>query len=746
MARHRRQSGAPVKAAPQPPPKRHWVALVAVVLIAAGVLALWQWLRPAKGGAVILISIDTLRADHLPVYGYAKGRTPVIDAFAKDAIVFDRAYAHAPQTLPSHASILTGLLPFEHGVRDNLGFSLKSPTPTMASMFRAAHYRTGGFVSAYVLRAETGVNQGFDVYNAEFPAGSQERSVAQVQRPGLETLAATESWLGTLTDDKFFLFFHIYEPHKPYTPPARYAALDPYDGEIAFADEIVGRLLDDLKRRKWYDNATIVLLSDHGEGLGDHGEDEHGLFLYDSTIHVPLLIKLTANHDAGRRVADPVQHIDLLPTLASLSGLSPPAGLRGRNLVPLLLGRGPVAAQGVYAEALYARYHFGWSELLSLTDERYRFIKAPRQELYDLQRDPSEATNIVGDRGQVTQAMRSGLDALVAGRKIDAPSAVSAQDRERLAALGYVGTASPLPANQAGSTLPDPKDKAPVLQAYRAAVDAIGQGQLVQGAKGFRDILAKEPAMTDVWSQYGTVLLELGDAQGALMAFREVIRRQPNEPVALIDAATVLLKLGQLKEARAHAELAVKQMPAAAHELLAKVALARKDPEGALGEAALAERADPALPMPDYVHGLIEYGNAQALDATNPAGAKDHYTKALSYFMRAHARVAQRTMQIVDLRYYIADCLARLDRTEESEKFFREEIAIYPKNVRARIGLAMLDAASGKMADAETVITQMLTAIPAPETYQQVAKWWRYLGRADRADAVLAASRAKFGR
>jgi tetratricopeptide (TPR) repeat protein len=486
-----------------------------------------------------------------------------------------------------------------------------------------------------------------------------------------------------------------------------------------------------LKRRKWYDNATIVLLSDHGEGLGDHGEDEHGLFLYDSTIHVPLVIKLTANRGAGHRVADPVQHIDVLPTLASWSGVSPPAGLRGRDLVPLLLGTGRVALQGVYAEALYARY---------------RFIKAPRQELYDLERDPAEHANIAGDRGQVAQAMRSGLDALVAGRAIDAPSAVSAQDRERLAALGYVGTASQLPASQAGATLPDPKDKAPILQAYRAAVDAVGQGQLVQGATTFHDILAKEPAMTDVWSRYGAVLLELGDAQGALAAFQEVIRRQPNEPVALIDAATVLLKLGQLQEARAHAEIAATEMPAAAHELLAKIALARKDPEDALAEAALAERADPALPMPDYVHGLIEYGNAQALDATDPAGAKDHYMKALSHFMRALDRVAQRTMQVVDLRYYIADCLARLDRTEESEKFFRDEIAIYPRNVRARMGLAMLDAASGRMADAETVITQMLNAIPTPETYQQAAKWWRYLGRADRADAVLAESRAKFGR
>ena len=711
--------------------------------MAVAVVVLWAWLRPARRGAVILISIDTMRADHLPLYGYTKGRTPAIDAFAQDGVVFDRAYAHAPQTLPSHTSILTGLLPFEHGVRDNLGFSLKIPTLTLASMFKLAGYKTGGFVSAYVLRAETGINQGFDVYNAEFPAGSEERSVAQVQRAGVDTLAAAQAWLKTLVNDKFFLFFHIYEPHKPYTPPARFADLDPYDGEIAYADEIVGHLLDTLKQRGWYENATIVLLSDHGEGLGEHGEEEHGLFLYDSTMHVPLIIKMTADHDGGHRVADLVQHIDLVPTIASLNGVKAPKGLRGRSLVPLLVGTGKVQPQGVYGEALYARYHFGWSELFSLTDERYKFIQAPRAELYDLERDPHEATNALADRAQVAAAMRSGLDTLIGNRAIDAPSAVTADERASLAALGYIGAAPALPTGKPGTTLPDPKDKAPILSAYRKAVDDVGQGQLVQGAGELHAILAKEPAMTDVWSQYGTVMLELGRPEAALAAFKEVIRRQPTEAVALIDAATVLLQLNRLKEARDHAELAVKQMPAAAHELLAKIALANKDPEAALGEAALAARADPSLAMPEYVRGLIEYDNAEMAPAADQAG---HFQAALDNFMRAHDRVAGRTMQIVDLDYYIADCLARLERTDEAEKFFKDEMSLYPKNLRARTGLAMLYEAANRPADADAVIARMLTSIPSPDAYQQAAKLYDLFGRPDRAAALRADSRSKFGR
>ena len=252
-------------------------ALFLVVLVAAA-SAGWWLLRPRPTGLIVVISIDTLRADRLPVYGYAAGRTPAIDAFATNAIVFDRAYAHAPQTLPSHASILTGQLPFAHAVRDNLGFTLSEDAVTLPELLSSAGYTTGGFVSSFVLRAETGISQGFATYDARFPAAASDRPFGQVQRPGVQTLEATDRWLDTLADTRAFVFFHIYEPHRPYAPPAAYQGLaDPYDGEVAYSDEIVGRLLASLKRRGSYDNATIVITADHGEGLGDHGEQDHGL-------------------------------------------------------------------------------------------------------------------------------------------------------------------------------------------------------------------------------------------------------------------------------------------------------------------------------------------------------------------------------------------------------------------------------------------------------------------------------------
>ncbi len=665
-------------------PRSNWIALAASTFLAATITA-WFWNRHDNHhDTVVIISIDTLRADHLSSYGYTAGRTPNIDALAQTATVFDRAYAHVPQTLPSHVSIMTGLLPFDHGVRDDIGFTLKPNVETLASLFRQAGYRTAGFVSAYALRQDTGIDRGFDIYNAEFAAGSDERAIEQIRRSGNDTLAAAETWLSSQSDDKFFLFLHLDEPHMPYTPPAKYADLSPYDGEIADADEIVGRLISDLKKRRWYDAATIVLLSDHGEGLGDHGESEHGLFLYDTTMHVPLIIK-TPSGTRGRHVTDPVQHIDLLPTLASVADLKVPSGLRGRDLLPLLRGTGHIMAQGIYAEALYGRYHFGWSELSSLTDDRYRFVDAPRSELYDLQRDPKEATNLFAERAKVGRAMRSGLDAIVAGRGVDGPSALSSEDREQLAGLGYVGVTNQTP-TETVSDLAEAKDKAPLLMAYQSAIEAARQGRLNVAAVAFKNIVLKEPNMLDAWRHYGSVLVRLSRDEDAIEAFRAIVKQRPADTAAILDVAKILTQLGRYEEARSHAEIAVTTAPAAGHTVLAEISLGTHDNSGALREAALAEVADPTLPLIDYVHGQIEYN--------------DHrYVEALPYLTRAYDRIVGRTMQIAGLRCHLADSLAHLHRYDEAERLFKEELAIYPDDLRARKGLAETSKASGRGGD-----------------------------------------------
>jgi arylsulfatase A-like enzyme/Tfp pilus assembly protein PilF len=679
--------------------------------------------RRSEQGPVILISIDTLRADHLPAYGYTKVRTPNIDALAAGGTVFEQAWSHAPQTLPAHASLLSGQLPFETGVRDNVGFTVKPGQWMLQRALSSRGWPTGAFVSAFVLRSATGLGQGFDTYDNEMPPSSSELSIGQVQRSGEVTLAVAERWLDARDRSKpFFLFFHIYEPHKPYAPPQRFASYGPYDGEIAFADEIVGRLFDHLRSIELYDRATIVLLSDHGEGLGDHGEQEHGLFLYRETTHVPLIVKLPGRQSA-RRVTAPVQHIDIAPTILDLIGAPKEPLLKGRSLKPLLDGTGAIADTGIYAEALYPRYHFGWSELYSLTDTRYRFIRAPRDELFDQRTDPRESASIAAERPQVRQAMRGAIDRLIADATIAAPSAVSDEDKQKLAALGYVGGGASESLTLPGDSLPDPKDKVQVLEKYRKAADLAGARRFPEATALYKEVLVEDPGMTDVWLQLAEVYVRQGMPEDAVRAFGEAIKRNPKDPGSLIGAAAQLLRLRRFDEAQKHAELAVSMAPSGAHEILAKIALARRDKDTAMKEARLAQAADPTLPLPLYIEGLLLYDQEQ-------------YAAALRPLMQARDAVRGRTLQMHDLNYYIGDSLARLEKYREAEPFLLEEIRVFPNNSRARSGLAMLYRAMGRNAESDKAIEDMLRASPTPEARAMAAQLWTMFGEPGKAQRV----------
>jgi arylsulfatase A-like enzyme/tetratricopeptide (TPR) repeat protein len=700
------------------------LAVASVLLLALAVGFWWQYRATTAGdGPIILISIDTLRADRLPAYGYQRIATPNIDSLVADGVLFERAYSHSPQTLPSHTSILSGQLPFEHGVRDNIGFTVKEDQKFLQHRLKDAGYATAGFVSAYVLRRQVGFNRGFDTFDDQLPAASPDVPLGQLQRPGEATVLNAIGWLGRQTSPKFFLFVHTYEPHTPYAPPAKFSAASPYDGEIEYADENLGKLLGFLRSKDLYDSATIVLLSDHGEGLGDHGEDEHGIFLYNETIRVPLVVKLPGARRAGTRVAAPVQHIDLLPTILELAGLEIPAGTRGRSLKATLDGTGKPASTGIYAEALSPRYHFGWSELYALTDERYRYIRAPRDELYDAASDTAERTSIAAEQPQVREAMRRGLDALIANAAITAPSAVSAEDRQKLAALGYVGTQTGGPLAKPGDTLPDPKDKLSVLQRYRRAVDLAGRGNASEASALFRDLLQADPEMTDVWLQLGELSARQGRTADAVAAYKEVIKRNPKDAASLTGAATGLFRLGQLDAAKAHAELAADVAPAAAHELLARIALERKDEGTARREAQLAKDADQTLPMPAFIEGLIRYRAGQ-------------YSEAIPYFQEARKALTGRTVQVPDVHFYLGDCLARLEHYGEAETMFVAEVRMFPSNVRAHAGLAMLYRATGRTRESEAAIETLLRNAPTPEGYDMAAQLWTMFGEPGRAGAA----------
>jgi arylsulfatase A-like enzyme/Tfp pilus assembly protein PilF len=733
---------------PEPPPPpayvkrlRRWrFALILVVLFAAVVAAAatgWRFARTSSApsnGPIILISIDTLRADHLPLYGYRNVRTPAIDALAAEGVVFERAYAHSPQTLPSHVSLLSGQLPFETGVRDEVGFAVRPTTRLLPQLLKTRWYASGAVVSSYLLRRETGLAQGFDFYDGEM-AQPGDGAPAVMERPGPDSVVVAQKWIASLSTPRFFLFLHIDEPHAPYAAPARFAQYAPYDGEIAYADEIVGRFLRWLKGKGLYDRATIVLLSDHGEGLGDHGEQEHGLFLYDETVRIPLVVKLPRDVNHGHRVAVPVQHIDLVPTILDLLDMPKPAGLRGRSLRALLEGhQATPAPQPFYAESFCARYRLGWSGLRALTDGTYRFVKAPREELYDLAQDPAELTNVLDERAATAQTMRTALDQILGGAADEVPGKTPFEEREHLASLGYM-TEPRLEAILIRGPFTDPKDQAAVYEKCRQALDLAGQHKDADAAAMYREALAQAPAMPGVWLQFAGVMERAGRVADAVEAFRQVVKLSPAEPAAVLGAlgaARGSVQMGKLDEAKAQATLAVKQAPAAAHALLARIALARNDSAGAKREADLAYKADPTLPMPSLVRAM----------GLHKAGK---YEEALPLFEEVARAVHDDIVGMEDVHFYLADTLTRLERYPDAETHFTEQIHLFPRSLSARTSLAMLYRAQHRNADARRAIEDLLSFVPTPEGYTAAAHLWAILGDKDRAAATRADAKERFG-
>jgi len=385
------------------------------------------------GAPVILVSIDTLRSDHLPDYGYGGVETPALSAFRKEAILFEKAYSHVPLTLPSHATIFTGTLPATNGIRDNLGYQMNAALPTLAEILKKGGYGTGGAVSTFVLNASSGIGRGFDLWEDQIDPTRPNEPLGLIQRSGAETEKLLAKWVESQPDDKpFFAFLHLYEPHTPYTPPEPYATRyrgREYDGEIAFADEVVGRFFDVLKKKGAWDRALVIFLSDHGEGLGEHGEDEHGIFLYRWALQVPLLVKLPKGERGGTSVTTPVQLSDLFPTIVQgvgIAGIPPPENTL--SLLEVAAG-GAAPARRIFAETLFPRIHFGWADLASLVEGPWHYIEAPKSELYDLAKDLGEKENLAAGTPQAFRSLRIEMEKRRAG--FSAPGASPARSTPR---------------------------------------------------------------------------------------------------------------------------------------------------------------------------------------------------------------------------------------------------------------------------------------------------------------------------
>ena len=508
-------------------------------LITIGGLFYWsaRGIKPGqfRDSNIVLITVDTLRADHLPAYGYRGVKTPAIDRLAAQSVLFEDAVAHVPMTLPSHASILTGLLPPAHGVRDNAGFILDSKIKTLAEVLKEQGYQTAAFVSAFVLDSQFKLDQGFDLYSDTFVLAEARVSSLEVYRRAEDTQKEVDSWLQKIGGQKFFLWVHYFDPHDPYEPPEPYRkeyANALYDGEIAYTDFVIGKLMDRLNEPPLQQNTIVIFTSDHGEGLGEHSEKTHSLFIYNATQHVPLMIRLP-NHDP-RRVKEVVSHIDIAPTILQLAGIEGESPLQGVSLIPDLNGK-TRGARTAYSESLLSELHYGWSPLKAITSSDYKFIDAPRPELYKRKTDPREKINIGNQNPDLIHDFQKQLAETLKSRpeKIR-PVKMDSETEEKLRALGYVASSA---SSSPESRKVDPKDRLQILRAISEASAALEARQYEAALRSLEFVIREEPQLVDAHYMAANAYLHLGDQEKALNEFLQTIRLKPDHTQSLYNVA-----------------------------------------------------------------------------------------------------------------------------------------------------------------------------------------------------------------
>ena len=711
MARRREKPVEPSKppetpSAPPPGGRRYgrFAGILFLLVVAAFFLRRPQTLPRDPGLSVILISIDTLRADAVGVYGNRKVQTPWMDRLAKEGVRFAKAHAHNVVTLPSHSNILSGQYPLTHTVRDNTGFRFPADQETLATLLKARGFATGAFVSAFVLDSKFGLDRGFDVYDDQTAAIERQGPFMVPDRKGKETVARAVQWIEAQGDRQFFAFVHLYDPHFPYRAEEPFGSRhreDPYYGEVEAVDAALEPLLKPILDGARGRRTLVILTSDHGEGLGEHGESTHGTFAYETTLHVPLIFRLPGIE--GREVDERVRHIDIVPSVLDALGMDSLKGAPGTSLWPLALGGRRSEDPPSYFESLSTSLNQGWAPLRGIFDGRHKYIDLPLPELYDLSSDPGETKNLVAREPEILDRLRSALGRERLQDRGVKRGAEDAATLERLRALGYIAASAPAEQKDVYTEADDPKNLIDIDTRNRAVVTAFMNGRIDEAIELAKENLRQRPTMSGANLQLAYLERARGNLNAAIVAARRAVFLRPLDAEGLALLGAYLTEAGRAKEAVALLDPYVKAA-ALEYDVVTALGLAR----AALGQAPqareafeTARRLDPSNAM-----GLVNLGTLSLMSgdrngaraslnealALNPSTAKAHNTLGVMAAQEGRLEEAiGHWRRATDLNpndyqtlFNLATTLDRLGRPAEAEPYFKRYLDVAPPSLESR--------------------------------------------------------------
>ena len=665
------------------------IILIALVLIVVFVFTyLFLPKRPSfvsfkqgKDFNTILITVDTLRADRIHCYGFNGIETPFMDLFARRGVKFDKCIAQTPLTLPSHTTILTGTHPLFNGVRDNGGFLVPQELVTLAELFKDKGYQTAAFVAAYVVDSKWGLNQGFDYYFDNFDLSRFQRiSLGSVQRPADEVMDEALSWLEEKKEEKFFTWIHLYDPHTPYEPPPPFDEKypgRPYIGEIAFTDSQLGRLWKFLEERNLLENSFLIFASDHGESLGEHRESSHGFFVYQEGIHVPLIFVTPFEKLQGISISAVVSLVDVMPTILEMAELPIPLQVQGENLLPLFFD--PEKSHSyAYSETFYPRFHYGWSELKTFQNDRYKLIIAPDMELYDLIEDPDEKKNLALSQKKLLEELKAKADSFIEKYSENALEIdyrkMDEETREKLAALGYIGAFADS-SRLEGKKLANPKEKIIIFNTLSRAREMGLEGKVEEAVRMIKEIIADDPDIIDAYFSLGNIYFKHGDYEEAIANFRESLDRRPDDPFTVINIANAYRRMGEYEEAEEF--------------ILGYLSKGMSDSQLFFilgGIKVLQKKEDEAI---KYYEQCLEL---------NPSSTSSHNALAAIYLNKEDLlnaemhidSVLELNPKLTNAHYHLAQLLEKRGEFKKAEEAYKKELEYSPRHFKSSFNLSRL--------------------------------------------------------